>query len=127
MLPFQAAVVINFTSKERQRGPSSHGRIFSPAPTVQIDGATGLFSPEQAQGIADNAWYLVFWLGHGNQPTSDKRFPCIVSPSGAGFRSRVDFVTVDTRVDVLRKRAELQRPVRRSHELDWGIFADPPP
>lgn len=120
--PFQSAVVITFTSKERTRGPGSHGRIFSPAPTVVIDPETGLFSSDQAEQITMAASSLVYWLNFGNVPTFDRRISCIVSPSGPGLRSGIDHVSVDTRVDVLRKRADHQGPRRYLHTIDWGIL-----
>jgi hypothetical protein len=122
VLPFQCALVISWGATVRTRGPGSRGRIFSPAPAISIDGTTGLITAGQALRVAESARYLIYWLAFGNLPTGDKRYPSIVSPSGPGYRSRVETITVDTRVDVLRKRGEWQHPERAVHEVDWGPF-----
>lgn len=118
VFPWQCAIVITWLSNVRSRGPSSRGRIFSPAPAVVIDGETGRFHPLVAAQIAGSASRMIEQLAHGNLPTGDRRHPHIVSPAGPGYRSRIDHVSVDTRVDVLRKRADWQEPIRIQHEVD---------
>lgn len=122
VLPYQSAVVITWKSDVRSRGPASVGRIYSPAPAVLIAGATGTFHPLVAADIAASASTLLEQLRRGNLPTGDRRYACIVSPAGEGYRSRIDRIEVDTRVDVLRKRAQWQEPERVSHEVDHGPF-----
>jgi len=118
--PFQCAIVLGWTSDVRARGPGSHGRIFQPSPDVQLADETGLFPVAVAGEIADSATTMIYQLRAGNFPTGDRRTPHIVSPSGPGYRSRIDHVTVDNRVDVLRKRAEHQGPLREIRTVDQG-------
>lgn len=118
VLPYQCALVITWTSDTRVRGFGSRGRIFSPAPAVQLGSGDGRFDPAVAAEIAASASRLIEQLAFGNLPTGDRRYPCIVSPAGAGARSRIDHVSVDTRVDVLRKRADWQQPERVAHSVD---------
>lgn len=118
--PYQCAVRISFSTKERRTGPSSHGWIFSPSPDVQLADETGLFSTAVAGEIADSAVTLVEQLREGNFPTGDRRWSCIVSPAGDGHRSRIDHVTVETRVSQLKRRADHQGPLREIRTIDQG-------
>lgn len=122
VFPFQVAMVITWRSDVRARGPGSRGRIFSPAPAVLLSGPRGEFHPLVAVDVAQSASRMIEQLAFGNLPTGDRRHPHIVSPSGPGYRSRIDHVDVDTRLDVLRPRAEHQRPFRVSHTVDHDWF-----
>lgn len=102
MVP-QASLAITWETASVSRGLASKGRIYSPTPALQPDPATGLFPTSDAVLVATSAAQLIKDLkGAGGAGTM---VPNIVSDGGAGVAHRIDRVSVDNRVDIIRKRA----------------------
>lgn len=119
--PFQVSMVLTWGTDDRVRGPGSTGRIFAPMPVVPISASTGLFSPAgaaaAAQGGADLINSLDAALGVGGVGGVVR--PSLVSPSGAGVISQINFVTADNRCDIQRRRANSLEPVRSRVDVTY--------
>lgn len=109
MVP-QASLAVTWETDTVSRGLASRGRIYQPSPCVTPSLATGLFDITAAEGVAASAATLIGDLRGGGGAGS--MVPNIVSDSGAGVAHRIDKVTVDTRVDIIRKRAGSLHPIR---------------
>lgn len=102
MIP-QCSLVITWETDTVSRGLASRGRIYSPAPSVAPDAMTGLFAAGLALGVVTSAGLLIKALkGAGG---AGSMVPNIVSDGGAGVAHRIDKVSVDNKVDIVRKRA----------------------
>lgn len=106
----QASLALTWETDTVSRGLASRGRIYSPAPAVASSAATGLFPAGDALTIATSAAQLISDLrGPGG---AGSMVPNIVSDQGAGVAHRIDQVSVDNRVDIIRKRANQLVPAR---------------
>lgn len=116
--PYQAAVVLTWRTKDVARGRGSRGRIYSPAPTVGTSATTGLFASAEALGMAQSAQTLLNTLdvGFGEPVTGGIIRPQIMS-SVDGSHHQIDWVDVDNRVDVQRRRANQLVPAKSTVEV----------
>jgi hypothetical protein len=106
----QASLALTWETDTVSRGLASRGRIYSPSPCVVPTIASGLFPSADCTTIATSAAQLISDLrGSGD---AGSMTPNIVSDSGAGVAHRIDRVSVDNRVDIIRKRANQLTPVR---------------
>ena len=103
-LPYQCSVVLSWRTDAATRGRASKGRIYSPSPTVETAGTTGLFSAASAQGMATSAALLLNTLDAGFGGTGTIR-PHIMSAVDGSY-NEINSVIVDNRVDIQRRRAE---------------------
>lgn len=116
--PYQACAVLTFRSKEVQRGRASRGRIYSPAPVVSVSAGSGLFPAADALLMAQSAQTLLNTLdvGFGEPITGGTIRPHIMS-SVDGTHHQIDWVDVDNRLDVQRRRANQLVPVKSTVEV----------
>lgn len=121
-MPYQAAVALSWRTNVKDRGIGSHGRIYSPAPSITTNPLNGLFPAADALAMATSAALLIntldITLG------SDPFRPCIVSRGrksgesyGPGEANQIDWVHVDNRVDTQRRRANQLLPVTSAVEV----------
>lgn len=104
--PLQVCCVLRWRTDEVQRGPASNGRIYSPRPNVVISASGDLAGPERviiAETARDLLNSLDVTLGIGGVLR-----PVIVSPIGPGHMHQIDSVSVDSALDVQRRRAAQQ-------------------
>lgn len=102
--PLQVSLVVTWGT-DVSRGRASKGRIFLPAPFAYMDEAA-LFTDTVAQDVADASASLIESLT-GSVLTSLRFTPAVVSPLGgtSGTIRDIETVTVDTRPDTQRRRA----------------------
>lgn len=111
---FQATVALSWRTNAKDRGIASHGRIFSPAPAVTTSSGGGLFPAADALLMAQSAALFLNTLDV-TVGTSPMR-PAIVSRGkrsgpaddpvyGTGEANQIDWVFVDNRIDIQRRRA----------------------
>lgn len=115
---YQAAAVLTWRTKEVARGRASRGRIYSPGPTVVTSGGTGLFPIADALGMAQSAQTLLNTLdiAFGEPITGPQLRPHIMS-SVDGSHYQIDWVDVDNRLDVQRRRANQLEPAKSTVEV----------
>lgn len=111
---FQATVALSWRTNNKDRGIASHGRIFSPAPAVQVAAGTGLFPAADALLMAQSAALFLNTLdiSIGSEPfrpaivSRGRRSGPVDNPTyGPGEANQIDWVFVDNRVDIQRRRA----------------------
>lgn len=102
LLPYQACIVLSWQTNDVTRGPGAKGRIYSPVPNVNVASTTGLYPTADALGAATSAATLLNTL---DITISGSPFrPHIMSKIG-GAHHQIDWVRVDNRVDIQRRRA----------------------
>lgn len=106
----QASLCLTWHTDTVSRGLASRGRIYSPSPAVSPNIGTGLFPIGNATTIATSAAQLISDLRGSGEAGS--MTPNIVSDNGGGVAHRIDQVSVDNRVDIVRKRANQIIPAR---------------
>ena len=109
---FQAAVCLSWRTNAKDRGLASHGRIYSPAPAVAVAAGSGLFPAADALAMATSAALLLntldvsFGLDQVLRPSIVSRGHLNADGTyGDGESQQIDWVYVDNRVDILRRRA----------------------
>lgn len=107
--PLQVALVLTWRTNVAERGLASRGRIYSPRPSIAV-GASGDIDGAARVGAATSAATLLNTLditvGAGWMR------PAIVSPGrgwpeqdNPGSANQIDYVTVDSSLDVQRRRS----------------------
>lgn len=102
--PHQVSLAVTFET-DTARGLAAKGRIYLPAPVAVMD-IDGLLSDAQVQGIATQTGNLLTAL---NLPGVPGFYAAVVSnggQSGDGVARRITRVSVDTRLDIQRRRGE---------------------
>lgn len=105
--PLQVCCVLRWRTDAVQRGPASNGRIYSPRPAVAV-GTTGDVAGPERVIIAETARDLLNSLDAGVGIIGGVVRPSIVSPIGPGHIHQINAVTVDSALDIQRRRAAQQ-------------------
>lgn len=108
-MPLQACICLSWRTDAVDRGPGSRGRIYSPAPTVSLNGSTADIEPADRVLIADSAALLLNSLDAAiGGPLGAVLRPVIASKVGDGVNHQIDAVVVDSAMDIQRRRAGAQ-------------------
>lgn len=106
--PLQVAWCLSWRTNAAARGPGSHGRIYVPRPVVALS-ALGDASPANCASAGIVAEILLDSLdvSVGVPPGAVLR-PSIVSNVGAGLANQIDYIVIDSQLDIQRRRAFTQ-------------------
>lgn len=118
-LPLQASLCLTWRSNDATRGLASKGRIYAPRPAIQV-GADGLFGTSTALGCAQAAAALINSLDASLGPIGSGTIRPYIVSGGLGAKAfQVDYVTVDNRIDIQRRRANAQNPSKSRAEVNY--------
>lgn len=106
--PLQVSMVLSWRTNAAARGPASHGRIYVPRPCVAINAAGDMAGTDRV-AAANAAVTLLNALDVSlGVPPGPVLRPSIISGVGSGSQNQIDFVVVDSALDIQRRRAYSQ-------------------
>ena len=126
-MPYQACVVLTWHTNDGSSGLATKGRIYSPLPSVEVDQSSGFFPTGYAALMADSARQLLDnldaplggGLGGTIRPHIVSRGKKTGSAWGPGISHQIDYVTVDNRIDIQRRRANQMAGVKSRADIEY--------
>lgn len=117
--PLQVCYCLSFRTDLAARGPGSHGRIYVPRPVVSV-GASGDIGGSDRVAMADAGAILIESLdtSSGLPPAAVIR-PSIVSNITGAVPHQIDYVTVDSSLDIQRRRSRSQSKELTSSDVNY--------
>lgn len=102
--PYSQALVLSLRTAIL-RGPGSNGRVYWPATSLTIDGATGTLTTTQLNGIITPAKVLIDNLNAAKQSAMPGTGPlAVMSAVGTGIAATVTSVRIGRRLDTQERR-----------------------
>lgn len=117
--PLQVAYCLSFHSDLVARGPGSHGRIYVPRPVVGITDAGDVGGSVRVDWANAGAILIESLDASSGLPPAAVIRPSIVSNITGTLPRQIDYVTVDSSLDIQRRRSRSQSKEITSSDVNY--------